>query len=94
MAKVWVKGFTRADGVKVKGHYREVYDRMVDPKRQRQVVAKVRLGRDYENSLQQGIAAAKRHGKQSVKARKRQYGSALAKGDYIPSWVRVIGAKI
>ena len=24
MAKVWIKGFTRADGVKVKGHYRDV----------------------------------------------------------------------
>ncbi len=24
MAKVWVKGFTKDDGTKVKGHYREV----------------------------------------------------------------------
>ena len=24
MAKVWVKGFTKSDGTKVKGHYRDV----------------------------------------------------------------------
>ena len=35
MARIWVKGFTRSDGVKVKGHYREVekpfYASVTDP---------------------------------------------------------------
>ena len=94
MAKVWVKGFTKDDGTKVKGHYREMSGRMLDPKRQRQVVAKMRLGADGEKALKKSIEAAKRSGKQSVKSLKRQYGSALARNSYIPAWALVIGSKI
>jgi hypothetical protein len=95
MKKVWIKGYIKPDGTKVKGHYREVSDRLVEPKRQRQVVAKVRLGGDYEKSLQSGIEAAKRHKKYSVTNQKKVYGNALAKAlDYVPTWAKIIGEKI
>jgi hypothetical protein len=101
MAKIWVKGYTKPDGTKVKGHFREVSGRMLDPKRQRQVAARIRLGEEPEKALQKGVEIARRGGRQSTKALKKQYGSALARNsrgssgsNYIPSWVRIIGSKI
>ncbi len=31
MAKIWVKGYTKPDGTKVKGHYREVSGKSATP---------------------------------------------------------------
>jgi hypothetical protein len=94
MARIYVKGYTKPDGTKVKGHYRDVPGKMFDRKRQQQVVAKIRMGDDPKKALQKVTDAARRGGKQSVRGLKKQYGAMLAQGGLGRALTRTIGAKI
>lgn len=60
MAKVWIKGFTKADGSKVKGHYREIPDLYSDRKRQKLFAKKVERSGDVDGSYQKMILQANR----------------------------------
>jgi hypothetical protein len=44
MAKVWVKGFTKDDGTKVKGHYRDTPAKFANKKLEASMANRMRLG--------------------------------------------------
>lgn len=88
MAKVWVKGHTRSDGTKVKGHYREVSGRYYDRTRQEHFVNRIRLG-ETPNQAEKRIniqVDRRRWAKggalpaSSPSTRKKAYGRGIAKG--------------
>ncbi len=81
MAKIWVKGYTKPNGTKVKGHYRDVESRFRNPKTQKVYEAKLRAGRDDEATRDMLF---KRDQIRRIKDREtpteiaRRYGTALA----------------
>jgi hypothetical protein len=81
MAKVWVKGFTKDDGTKVKGHYREIPDLYGSRKEQKTFAKKVQMTGNLDGSYQRMILQAGRwKRKQSSPAIKRWAGANYAKG--------------
>jgi len=82
--KTWVKGFTRSDGTKVKGHYREIPDLYSDRKRQKTFAKKVEMSGDVDGPYQKMILQAHRSvrskRKESSPAIKRWAGANYAKG--------------
>jgi hypothetical protein len=49
--KIWVKGYTKPDGTKVKGHYREVERLYSDKKSTKKYETAVRMGADPKVAL-------------------------------------------
>lgn len=81
MAKVWVKGYTKDDGTKVKGHYRDVDDLYSDRKRQKTLENKVRLGAEPKSAMMQMIKQSNRSSRKKGEAGlKRVYGLNIARG--------------
>ncbi len=76
MAKIWVKGFTRADGVKVKGHYRDVeLGGALDRNRMKKVSNLLAMGQDVDKikrQMRSELLRSKRTVSSAVK--KRIYG--------------------
>ncbi len=76
MAKVWVKGFTKSDGTKVKGHYRDVeMGGAIDRQRKKKVSNLLAMGQDVDkikSKMRSELLRSKRPASEAVK--KRIYG--------------------
>ncbi len=82
MAKVWVKGYTKPDGTKVKGHYREVGSVFVPSRTSRKQTANaLRMGGNPEDiklqEMRRRLNAAWNKKPAGAAEVKRQYGKNL-----------------
>jgi len=90
MARIYVKGYTKPDGTKVKGHYREVNTESggaalaLDRKNKKYISSKIKMGESAENAYQKiqsrYFAARTLRGAKSATMNKRLYGRSLAMG--------------
>jgi hypothetical protein len=98
MAKVWIKGYTKPDGTKVKGHYRDVSDRMGSRKRDAQLVNRIRLGESPESAVNKSFGAISRRttkGRRSPSSElKKLYGKAMSNRFDKGSWAKSLGKAI
>ena len=77
MAKVWVKGYTKPDGIKVKGHFRDVAAKFANKKLETSMANRMRLGDDLAFEKSKGTFM-RTGGASGVSYTKKLYGQFVA----------------
>ena len=80
MARVWVKGFTKSDGTKVKGHYRDVdtFGATTSARERKRISNRIAAGKSPEKAYFTTMNQSLRGKVMSVSKVKQHYGRGVA----------------
>lgn len=95
MAKIWIKGFTRSDGTKVKGHYRDVEWVPSTARGKKTMANKIRLGQPEEVAVaMMGKRISNASRPINAKSLKKIYGQEMSRKKPDSWWVKSVGRRI
>lgn len=82
MAKIWIKGYVKPDGTKVKGHYRDVDQIPGSRKEAKTMASRIRMGMTPQKASDLMAKKSFRSSRQGVGELKKfygQYGAEITK---------------